>query len=170
MLWLTVVKEIFTVAEVAEVLLSLEKTFALTPRGIRYYDRTGMVSPTGGRVKVTTRARATRLYTVADIALLRLVCRLHRRGIHERALWGLLVYRQHELRRLIACGHGELVIDTPAALAFVSTDKRTPAPIRIDVAKLLGRLTGRLAAHRRRRPWIWTGLARVPVAEIDIAA
>src|SRR4051812_28236072 len=101
MIYLVAVEMVLTVSEVARVLRAFEGRFALTPRGIRYYARSGMVVPSG-RLRASKTARATRLYSFEDIALLRLVCRLHRQHVHERALWGLLVYRGEELRRMIA--------------------------------------------------------------------
>jgi hypothetical protein len=156
------VRSVYTVSEVAHVLRALEGRFALTPRGIRYFARTGMVVATGGRLKRSKTARTTRLYTVVDVALLRLVCRLHRQRVHERALWGLLVYRGAELRQLLERGEGTLTIETPAALAIGSEDPTTPKPIRIDARALLAGLTERLIAYRHRNPDVWTGLAWIP--------
>lgn len=164
MLCLVSVEIVFTVSEVARVLCALEGRFALTPRGIRYYARTGMVSPSG-RMRAGRTARATGLYTLVDVALLRLVCQLHRRRVHERALWGLLVYRGDELRSLLARGRGELVVSTPAALAIGSEDPTVPRPIRIDVAPLVHGLFERLSAYRLRRPKLWTGLAWIDAAQ-----
>jgi hypothetical protein len=159
-----VVDSVFTVADVARVLRSVEGRYALSARGIRYYARTGMVAPTG-RLKPGKAARATRLYTVVDVALLRLVCRLHRLRAHERAIWGLLIYREAELRRVLAAGTGTIAVETPAALAITSEDVAVPKPIRIEVASLMSGLPERLAAYRRRRPKLWTGLAWVDAAE-----
>jgi hypothetical protein len=164
MLSLVLVETVLTVAEVTKVLRVLEGRFALTARGIRYYGRSAMVVPSG-RLRASKRARATRLYTVADVALLRLVCRLRRQRVHERAVWGLLVYRGEELRRLIAAGVGVLTVDTPAALAITSEDPTKPKPIRIDVETLVRGLEARLAAYRQRHPRVWTGLAWVPAHE-----
>jgi hypothetical protein len=155
---------VLTVSEVARVLRALEGRFALTPRGIRYYARSEMAVPSG-RLRASKRARATRLYTFEDIALLRLVCRLHRQHVHERAVWGLLVYRGQDLRRLITAGTGVLAVDTPAALEITSEDATAPKPIRIDVATLVQGLGERLAAYRQRHPKVWTGLAWVPAHE-----
>lgn len=164
MLYLMAMEAVLTVVEVARILRALEGRFALTPRGIRYYARTGMMVPSG-RMAKGKRSRETRLYTVVDVALLRLVCRLHRQRVHERALWGLLVYRGDELRALLAEGSGELVVDTPAALAIGSEDRTTPKPIRVDVASLVSGLTERLQAYRRRNPKVWTGLSWIDAAE-----
>jgi MerR-like DNA binding protein len=164
MLSLVLVETVLTVSEVSRVLRALEGRFALTPRGIRYYARSGMVAPSG-RLRAGKRARATRLYTVEDVALLRLVCRLHRQRVHERAVWGLVVYRGEELRRLIRAGEGVLAVDTPAALAITAEDPTTPKPIRVDIATLVAGLEQRLVAYRRRNPDVWTGLAWVPAHE-----
>src|SRR5438034_871093 len=104
---------VFTVTEVARMLRALEGRFALTPRGIRYYARTGMVEPS----ERTATGRNARLYIVTDVAVLRLVCQLKRRHIHERAIWGVLVYRGAEVRALIQRGQGELVFDDPVTLS-----------------------------------------------------
>jgi hypothetical protein len=151
---------VFTVNEVARLLRSLEGRYGLTARGIRYYARAGMVVPTG-RMRAGKRARATRLYTVNDVALLRLVCRLRRQRAHERAIWGLLVYRGEELRTLLAQGSGVVTVDTPAALAITTEDPRTRKPIRIEASSLVGGLAERLARYRERNPTLWTGLAWV---------
>jgi DNA-binding transcriptional MerR regulator len=164
MLGLLAMAPILTVAEVARVLRTLEGRVALAPRGIRYYARTGMVEPSGRMLKGKT-SRTTRLYDVVDVALLRLVCRLRRQHVHERAVWGLLVYRGDELRELLASGSGELIVDVPAALAITSEDRTPPKPICIDVASLVSGLAERLAAYRRRHPEIWTGLAWVDAAQ-----
>jgi hypothetical protein len=164
MLRLLAVEPVLTVTEVARVLRTLEGRLALTPRGIRYYARTGMVEPSGRMTKGKA-ARATRLYRPVDVALLRLVCRLRRQRVHERALWGLLVYRGDELRQLLASRSGELVVDLPAALAIASEDRTLPKPIRIDIASLISGLGERLAAYRQRHPEIWTGLAWVDAAQ-----
>jgi DNA-binding transcriptional MerR regulator len=164
MLYLLAMEPILTVTEVARVLRALEGRFALTPRGIRYYARTGMVEPSGRMLKGKT-SRTTRLYDVVDVALLRLVCRLRRQQVHERAVWGLLVYRGDELRQLLASGSGELVVDVPAALAMTSEDRALPKPIRIHIASLVSGLAERLAAYRQRHPEIWTGLAWVDAAQ-----
>jgi hypothetical protein len=163
MLYLLAMKPILTVSEVARVLRTLEGRFALTPRGIRYHARTGMVEPSGRMTRGKT-SRATRLYTVVDVALLRLVCRLRRQHVHERAVWGLLVYRGPELRELLARGSGELVVDLPAALAIGSEDGTSPKPIRIDVRTLMNGLADRLSGYRKRHPKIWTGLAWMDAA------
>lgn len=149
---------VFTVSEVARVLRQLEGRFGLTPRGIRYYARTGMVVPSG-RMTARKNARATRLYSLVDVALLRLVCQLQRQRIHERALWGLLVYRGDELRQLIQQGQGECVVTDRAALAIGDEDPSTPRRLRIDVASLLRGLEARLTTYRRVHPKVWTGLA-----------
>lgn len=162
---LALVESVYTVTEVARLLRQIEGASALSARAIRYYDRCGMVSPSGGRLKKSKTSRAARLYTTIDIALLRLVCRLRRKGVHERAAWGLLVYRGDELRRLLAQGHGDLIVETPAALAIGSEDRSTPKPIRIDVTSLLSGLAERLTAYRRRNPEVWTGLAWIPAME-----
>jgi hypothetical protein len=164
MLSLLAVEPVLTVAEVARILRVLEGRFALTPRGIRYYARTGMVVPTGRLTKGAT-ARATRLYALEDLALLRLVCRLHRLRVHERALWGLLVYRGDELRALLRRGSGELIVDTPAALAIGSEDPAVSPPLRIDIASLMKGLPERVASYRARNPRVWTGLAWMDATE-----
>jgi hypothetical protein len=155
---------VLTVAEVARVLRTLEGRFALTPRGIRYYARTGMVEPSGRMARGKT-ARATRLYGLVDVALLRLVCRLHRQRVHERALWGLLVYRGEEVRAMLTAGSGDFVVDMPAALGIGSEDRTAPKPIRINSGSLLSGLPERLAAYRRRHPKLWTGLAWMEAAK-----
>jgi len=158
------VETVLTVGEVAQVLRAVEGRFALTARGIRYYARSGMVVPSG-RLRAGKRARATRLYTTEDVALLRLVCRLHRQRVHERAVWGLLVYRGQELRQLIRAEGGLLAVDTPAALAITSEDPTTPNPIYLDIATVVRGLEDRLVAYRQRNPRVWTGLAWVPAHE-----
>lgn len=155
---------VFTVSDVARVLRQLEGRYALTPRGIRYYARSGMVVPSG-RMRAGKAARATRLYTIVDVALLRLVCRLHRQRVHERAIWGLLVYREAELRQMLERGTGFIVVDTPAALAITSEDSTTPKPVRLDVESLTAGLAHRLDAYRVRHPKVWTGLAWIDAAQ-----
>lgn len=155
---------VFTVADVARVLRSVEGRYALTPRAIRYYARAGMVVPTG-RLRPGKTSRATRLYTLVDVALLRLVCRLHRQHSHERAIWGLLVYRESALRQMLERGTGTIIVDTPAALAITSEDAAAPPPIRIAVASLAGGLAARLEAYRQRHPKLWTGLAWIDAAQ-----
>lgn len=163
MLSLVAVETIFTVSEVARVLRQLEGRFAITPRGIRYYARTGMVVPSG-RMTARKNARATRLYTLVDVALLRLVCQLQRQRIHERALWGFLVYRGEELRQLIAQGVGTFTVDDRAALAVGTEEGPVLRRLRIDVGSLVRGLAERLASYRRAHPNVWTGLAWVPAA------
>jgi hypothetical protein len=158
MLSLVAVETVFTVSEVARLLRVLEGRFALTARGVRYFARTGMVVPSG-RMRASSEARATRLYTAVDVALLRLVCRLRRQHVHERALWGLLVYRGDELRRMLADGRGEIVVTDRAELGIGSEDAVSPKPIHVDVSSLTHGLSERLEAFRQRRPNIWTGLA-----------
>jgi DNA-binding transcriptional MerR regulator len=158
MLFLFVVETVFTVSEVARVLRQLEGRFALTPRGVRYYARTGMVVPSG-RMTARKNARTTRLYSVVDVALLRLICQLQRQHVHERAVWGLLVYRGDELRQLIANGAGTCVVDDRAALAVGTEDRQPPRRLRIDIAFLLRGLGDRLTSYRRVHPKVWTGLA-----------
>jgi hypothetical protein len=165
MLSLVLVESLFTVLDVAKILRAVEGCAALSARMIRYYARTGMVTPSAGRLRATKRARATRLYTASDIALLRLVCRLRRRGVHERALWGVLVYRGDELRARLASGDGEIVIDDRAVLRVGDESATQPAPIRVPVAPVVRGLAERLTAYRRRQPKLWTGLAWVPAAD-----
>ena len=69
----------------------------------------------GGSTKALPKhekARATRRYILADVGVLRLVVPRHRQGVHERALWGVLVYRGEGLRARLEQGCGELVVDT----------------------------------------------------------
>jgi hypothetical protein len=155
---------VLTVSEVARVLRTLEGRFALTPRGIRYYARTGMVEPSGRMTRGKT-ARTTRLYGLADVALLRLVCQLRRQRAHERAVWGLLVYRGEELRALIAQGSGEFVVAIPAALGIGSEDLASPKAIRIHIASLVRGLAERMTAYRQRNPEVWTGLQWMDAAQ-----
>jgi hypothetical protein len=159
------VGSILTVSEVASLLRALEGRFALTPRGIRYYARTGMVVPSRF-MRRTNRARTTRLYDVIDVALLRLVCRLHRQRVHERAIWGLLVYRGDEVRLMLEAGTGEIIVTDRAALGIGSEDSTGPKPIRTDIRWLMNGLAERLAAYRRREPEIWTGLAWISADDV----
>jgi DNA-binding transcriptional MerR regulator len=158
------VETVLTVSEVAKVLRRLEGRFGLSARSIRYYARTGMVTPTGV-MRESERARATRLYTTIDVALLRVVCRLQRQRVHERAIWGALVYRGDELRHLLTTQQGEFVVDIPAALAITSEDRTLPKPIHLEVTSVMSGLAERLAAFRRAEPKVWTGLARMDAAD-----
>lgn len=159
MLSYVLVETVFTVSEVARVLRALEGRFALTPRGIRYYARTGMVEPS----ERTATGRNARLYRVVDIALLRLVCRLKRLHVHERAIWGLLIYRSDELRARLEEAHGELVLDDPVTLA-VGVENQQRQPIRIPLTDFVGAVERRAHAYRTRNPDVWTGTAWIPAA------
>ena len=156
-------KFVLTVTEAARILRALEGRFALTPRGIRYYARTGMVQPEHR----TKGGRSARLYSVVDLGLLRLVCRLHRQRVHERAMWGLLVYRGAELRSMLRAGRGVLAVTDTAALAAGNEGESVPKPIVVDAAAIMAGLSERIAAYRTREPEIWTGAAWVPAAEAE---
>src|SRR5262252_951817 len=122
MLILVGVNPVLKVAEVAGLLSILEGRFGLTPRGIRYYARTGMMEPSAR----TAEGRRARLYTIEDVVLLRLVCRLKRLRVHERAIWGFLVYRGEELRQKIRTGTGVLVFDDPVTLSVAQESAKPP--------------------------------------------
>jgi DNA-binding transcriptional MerR regulator len=154
-------KPVLTVAEVARLLRSLEGRFGLTPRGVRYYARTGMVEPSAR----TAEGRHARLYTVEDVVLLRLVCRLKRLRVHERAIWGFLVYRGDELRQKIRAGIGVLVFDDPVTLS-VAQESRKPRTITIALPDFIASVETRIAGYRQRNPEIWTGTAWIPAGEL----
>ena len=61
--------------------------------------------------------QGARVYGHADLALLRLVCRLRRQHVHERAVWGLLVYRGEDVQARLSAGTGEIRVDDAAQLA-----------------------------------------------------
>jgi hypothetical protein len=160
------VKSVFTVREVAQLLRRLDGRAAATERAVRYYARTGMVRPSGGRLEGD---RGARLYTLEDIALVRLIGELRKKA-HERAVWGLLVYRGAEVRQQLGSGRGAVILDDPAAMSVGDERAPTASPIRIPVALVLGGL--RLAAERLRnqRPKLWTGSAWVKPTELHVSA
>jgi len=155
---------VLTVAEVARVLRAIDGRHAMTARTIRYYARTGMVEPTGRAAG----ARGSRLYTLTDVALLRLAVRLRREGVHERAVWGLLIYRGNELRALIASRGGTLTMADRRVLS-IGTEQPAARPVSISVASLLDGLDRRVHAHRTAHPNIWTGAAWVPASQFTEA-
>lgn len=150
---------------VAQLWRALEGRCALTPRGIRYYARTGMVEPTDR----TATGRNARLYRVTDIVLLRLVCRLKRLHVHERAIWGLLIYRGDEIRARLEEAAGELVLDDPITLTVVQ-ESATRRPIRIPLTDFVGAVERRAYAYRQRNPEVWTGAAWIPATDAAAGA
>jgi len=162
MLILLGVNPVLTVAEVAKLLRMLEGRFGLTPRGIRYYARTGMVEPSAR----TAEGRHARLYTLEDVVLLRLVCRLKRLRVHERAIWGFLVYRGEELRQKIRDDRaGVLVFDDPVTLS-VAQESAKPRAITIALPDFVAAIETRIASYRQRNPELWTGTAWIPAHEL----
>jgi DNA-binding transcriptional MerR regulator len=157
-------ESVLTVAEVARVLRAVDGPRAMPARAVRYYARTGMVEPTG-RV---SGARGSRLYTLTDVALLRLAMRLRREGVHERAVWGLLIYRSDELRSLISSGVGTLTVADPRVLS-IGTEQASAHHISIAVASLIEGLDARVRAYRTAHPNIWTGAAWVPASQFSEA-
>jgi len=155
---------VLTVAEVARVLRAVDGRHAITARTIRYYARTCMVEPTGRAAG----ARGSRLYTLTDVALLRLAVRLRREGAHERAVWGLLIYRGDELRTLIASGSGTLTVADPRVLS-IGAERLTARPVSISVASLIDGLDRRVHAYRTAHPNIWTGAAWAPASQFTEA-
>jgi DNA-binding transcriptional MerR regulator len=155
------VNPVLTVAEVARLLRCLEGRFGLTPRGIRYYARTGMVEPSARTVE----GRHARLYAIEDLVLLRLVCKLKRLRVHERAIWGFLVYRGEELRQRIREGRGTLVFDDPVTLS-VGQESAKPCAITIALSGFIEAIQTRVAAYRQRNPEVWTGTAWIPAADL----
>src|SRR5215471_7657544 len=161
MLRLVDVNPVLTVAEVARLLRALEGRFGLTPRGIRYYARTGMAEPSAR----TADGRHARLYTVEDVVLLRLVCRLKRLRVHERAIWGFLVYRGEELRQKIRDRASVLVFDDPVTLS-VAQESAKPRAITIALPDFVAAIETRIASYRQRNPELWTGTAWIPASEL----
>ena len=144
----------FTVADVVRVLRALEgRAGGLTADAVRYYARTGMVPPSARLAGL----RGARVYTQTDLALLRLVCRLRRQGLHERALWGLLVYRGDEVRAQLSEGTGEIRVDDAAQLAVGPRGASASSPVYVSVAALLHGLAEACGRYRVARPALWTG-------------
>ena len=96
---------------------------------------------------------------------MRLAVRLRREDVHERAVWGLLVYRNDELRALLEAGVGVLTIDDPRALS-IGTEQPTAHRLSIPVASLLHSLAPRIRAYRTAHPNVWTGSAWVSAARL----
>jgi hypothetical protein len=150
--------DIFTVADVVRLLERVQGRSVWTARAVRYYARTGMVQPSH-RIAGD---RGARLYTLTDIALLRLAWLLRERWqLHERAVWGLLVYRGAELRALFASGRGTIVVDDWTAVSPGAELARMTVPIRIPVSFVLEGLASAAIAYRRRHQQLWTGAAWV---------
>src|SRR5690349_2199928 len=107
------VRHVFTVIETAAILQRVEgRQRALSARGVRYFDRAGMLQPSARMPG----ERGARLYTITDIAMLRLALLLrHRWKLSERAIWGVLVYRGDEVRAQVESGRGTIEINDLAA-------------------------------------------------------
>jgi DNA-binding transcriptional MerR regulator len=157
---------VFTVAEVARLLKAIDGRNALTRRAIRYYDRSGMVQPSGrlpGR-------RGARLYTLIDIGLLRIAWLLRARfQVSDRGAWAILVLQGDTLRQHLATGEGGVTVDDPTPLrSRGAEDQRADrpicvsAPIRLSTALALPPALVRHAMTlRREQPELWTGSAWV---------
>jgi DNA-binding transcriptional MerR regulator len=114
MLPLIALMDIFTVADVVRLLERVQGRPVWMARAVRYYvARTGMVEPSH-RIAGD---RGARLYTLTDIALLRLAWLLRERyKLHERAVSGVLVYRGDEVRALLTA-HRRRRLDRPVRRA-----------------------------------------------------
>ena len=148
--------DVFTVAEVAMLLRDVDGRHAFTPRAIRYYARAGVLEPSG-RVAGD---RGARLYTLEDVAMLRLLWMLQRKWhLSERVVWALFVYRHAEFRAQLASRAGVIEILESAAVSRGAEDARTIQwPVRVPVSFVFERLQTKASALRRRRPKVWTGL------------
>lgn len=91
-----------TISEVVEVVRRLDAKAArdVSPRQLRYWDTALSL-----RAKRAAQGRnAARVFSVEDVAIVRLVRRLQRDDVPARAIWGLLVLLGDELRA--ACRPG----------------------------------------------------------------
>jgi DNA-binding transcriptional MerR regulator len=120
---------VFTVAEVARLLEQEDAEKPMTPRAIRYYARSGIVRPTGQ----FPGNHGSRLYTLADIGLLRTIWLLrHRLHMSDRAVWAIAVIHGEKIRQQVTEGVGSVVIE-PASQMFSRGREDQRKSLAIDV-------------------------------------
>jgi hypothetical protein len=179
MLFVLVMHDVFTVSEGVQLLRDVEgrkgkQSDVLTARAVRYYARTGMVQPSAGRLDG---ARGARLYTLTDVATLRLIWLLRSgkwsqrvgedslRPLHERAVWGLLIYRGAEVRRILTAKLGVIAIEHLAELSPGQEQPHDRQPVRLPAAFVVEGLAAAAHRHRRNAPALWTGMVWMDATE-----
>lgn len=157
---------VLSIADVVAVLRRVEDARSLTPRQVRYLDAQGVVTPSGRPTDGTNEAR---LYTLADVAALRLVLRVSR--VFDGPAWAVraaLLY-QPEIRQALAQPRPKGVVGVRfTSVRLYDSEARARADGALDrvlLSELTAGLRGAVRRLRRERPDVWDGRRLVPARQ-----
>lgn len=157
-------RQAFTTAEVAELLKAVEPRSALTPRQFGRLVSDGCFIP---EMRQPLKQGDTRLYSLTDVALLRVFLRLIR-GVGARWIAkACLLSKESELRDAIASG-SDLMLVLEGARPSLVTRSKVPmtATCTVALADVRSGLVTAARQIRRTHPEIWTGWKHVDAREV----
>jgi DNA-binding transcriptional MerR regulator len=160
-------RDILTIAEVVELVRRLDERRGLgvSARQLRYWD----TALSFGAGRATDTPNAARTFTPADVAVVRLVRRLQRDDVRDRAIWALLLHLGGQLRR--AMRHGSTAVlwmEANGRAHLLTARAAADKPVR-ECYPLAEVVTGIREAIRSLRTGdyeIWNGARLVPAREL----
>lgn len=150
--------QVLTASELLEEVARLEPLNgpALTERRLRYLDQNLSARSSG----VTNQAR---LYTVQDVALVRLFLRLSR-NVPAWQARAVLALRSRELRKALEGGVPlSLVVDWPD-VRLVPTPEAGRYDVRVSLRSVLSGVETAIARRREATPNVWAGWMSMPAS------
>lgn len=159
-----------TIAEVVEVVRRLDarRGLAVSPRQLRYWD-TALAFGAG---RATDGRNAARMFTEADVAVVRLVRRLQQDEVRDRAIWAILLHLGDDLRRHCVPGTPWVLwVQSNGRAHFVRARSARALPARecYSLADVVAGVRRTIAAVRGRHDQVWNGCRSVSVEELSEA-
>jgi hypothetical protein len=112
------------------------------------------------------------LFSLEDVALVRLIRRLQRDGVAPRAIWALLVVQGDALRRALRTPGRVLWLEQNGRAHFLSRADAASKPARecYALGDVLAGLATALRDLRAHDSNVWAGAAWVPAADLVAVA
>lgn len=164
-------REMLTIREVVDLVGRLDnrKGLAVTARQLRYWDGTLAL----GAKRAADGQNAARMFTLEDVAVVRLVRRLQRDGVRDRAIWALLVIEGEELRGALHRGTSRVLwVESNGRTHLLSGREAASQPLRecYPLADVVDGLPEALRQLRAGEAEAWNGAAWVPVQALTASA
>lgn len=164
-------RDFLTIAEVVRLVRRLDgrRGLSVSARQLRYWDTALLL----GAGRATDGHNAARVFTAEDVALVRLVRRLQRDEVRDRAVWALLLQHGDALRSACASGASLVLWMEPNGRAHLVTARDAATkPIRecyplVDVVRGVREA---MSAPRRRAAMVWNGRQAVRVTALAAQA
>ena len=155
---------VLTISEVVEVVRRLDgrRGLSVSARQLRYWDATLSL----GAKRAADGHNAARMFTLEDVAVVRLVRRLQRDGVRDRAIWALLVIAGEELRAALHRGTSRVLwVESNGRAHLLSAREAASKPPRecYPLADVVNGLPEALRQLRAGESEAWNGAAWVPV-------